>query len=391
VTPQRIAIVGGSVAGLSLATALRRSGIQAAVYERASGMLAHRGAGVMLSASLVKALRLRDTRPVTRRYYLGASGQVLWQQSVEKYAAGWGDIYGVLRRHASDVVLYEDCSVRRVEIDPPRLCTVGRGEEIFDLIVGADGTGSVVRSRLDPDFRPGYLGYTALRGLVPRKHLPDGMPLPIHDLFDDAMAKLLLDGEHATLYALPGHAEPLNWMWYLNVPEDNLARLLTDRHGRRHRWSLPPGALHPEVEKALRARGESRLPRWMASLVAATDTLFLQPIFHGLAEPSVGSGLALVGDAAHLAVPHAGAGVTLAFEDAITLAEVIAGGHDNLVARLSAWAKRRRATVATRLGFAVHLGRSLQHRGKSWESWSPESFEQWWRSLLAEAPDDKSQ
>lgn len=232
---RRIAVVGGSVAGLSLAWSLRGLGIEATVYERSSGLLAHQGAGIILSRSLVETIGLDQTRPVGQRYYLGRGGEVLWEQSLEKYAAGWADVYGVLRRHAETVVLHEGCPVHRVETDPPRLEANGRGEESFDLIVGADGIGSVVRSRLDPSFSPRYLGYMALRGLVPRSRLPQKMPARIDDLFGDAMAKLLLDGEHVTLYALPGNDQPLNWMWYVNTPASALAGLLTDRYGQRHK------------------------------------------------------------------------------------------------------------------------------------------------------------
>jgi 2-polyprenyl-6-methoxyphenol hydroxylase-like FAD-dependent oxidoreductase len=390
-TPGKIAIVGGSVAGLSLTWALHRRGMDATVFERSTGLLAHQGAGVMLGASLVQSLQLTNTRPVTRRYYLGTEGQVLWEQSVEKYAASWGDVYGVLRRHTADAVIHENCPVGDVESNPPRLRSLRRGQDRFDLIVGADGIGSVVRALLDPDFAPRYLGYVAVRGLVPRAQLPRGMPASIDDLFDNAMAKLVMDGEHATLYALPESAEPLNWMWYVNVPERGLPRLLTDRNGQRHRWSLPPGTLHAGIENELRAIAASRLPVWMNSLVATTETLFLQPIFSGMVKRTLGPGVVLVGDAAHLAVPHVGAGVALAVEDSFTLAELIATGGDDREARLDAWARSRQAAATTRLAFAIRLGQSLQTGGKSWESWSHEAFSEWWERLLAGAPADKSQ
>ncbi len=390
-TQSKIAIVGGSVAGLSLAWALGRRGMDSTIFERSSGLLGHQGAGVMLGASLVRSLKLTDTRPVTRRYYLGTDGQVLWEQPVDKYAAGWGNVYGVLRRNTADALIHESCPVADIDINPPRLNSLRRGEDRFDLIVGADGIGSVVRARLDPGFAPRYLGYVALRGLVPRAQLPKGMPASVEDLFDNAMAKLVMDGEHATLYGLPHRSEPLNWMWYMNVPEFDLARLLTDRNGQRHAWSLPPGALHAETEKELRAIAATRLPVWMNSLVVATETLFVQPIFSGIVKRMVGVGVVLIGDAAHLAVPHTGGGVTLAVEDSVALAEVIASSSDDREARLEAWAEGRRAAATTRLAFAIRLGRSLQTGGKSWQSWSQGAFGEWWERLLAGAPADKSQ
>lgn len=389
-TPDRIAIVGASVAGLSLAWALKRRGIEATVYERSSGLLAHQGAGVMLSESLIETLQLSEARPVTRRCYVGTSGQVLWEQSVTKYAAGWGDVYGSLRRHAGDIVLYEDCKVEQTELDPPTLRFASREAQVFDLIVGADGIGSIVRPHLDPNFTPRYLGYVAIRGLIPRSQLPDGLPAITQDLFRDTMMKLVMDGEHVVLYGLPSDDEHLNWMWYANLNESALARLLTDRHGRKHRWSLPPGTLSPAAEDELRAMSAARLPAWMDELVSATETLFLQPIFDGVATQTVGSGLALVGDAAHLAVPHVGAGVTLAVEDSFTLAEALADNSGSLASRLGAWSASRRATVTERLSLALRLGLSLQSGGQSWDSWSADRFNSWWDTLLASTPVDKS-
>ena len=386
----QIAIVGGSMGGLSLAWGLRRHGIEARVYERSTGLLAHQGAGLMLASSLVETLELGGTRSIRRRVSLGASGRVLWEQPVEKHAVGWGDVYSALRRHAAEVELHENCAVQRVEVGPPRVHTSRRGEECFDLVIGADGIGSVVCAQLDPSFSPRYRGYVALRGLVPRAQLPECLPAVVQDLFDDTMAKVLMDGEHATLYALPADGEPLNWMWYANFPRDALRRLLTDRHGNTHRWSIPAGAMHPAIEAELRALAVARLPSWLAALVAATETIFLQPILSGFAEQIHGQGLLLVGDAAHLAVPHVGGGVTLAVQDSLSLADAIAAAGDDLSSRLHSWAQRRQATTIPRLEFAIRLGKSLQTAGKRWETWSHEAFENWWSGLLADAPADAS-
>ncbi len=273
---------------------------------------------------------------------------------------------------------------------PPRIHSDQYGQERFDLVVGADGIGSVVRGRLNPGFTPRYLGYVAVRGLVPRRLMPSGMPDAMAELFDDAMAKVLLDGEHLTLYGLPGSDEPMNWMWYLNVAESELPRLLTDRDGVVHRWSVPAGVMPPATVAALGELAKERLPPWLTTLVTATDTLFLQPIYSGFACHMAGSGLALVGDAAHLAVPHTGGGVTLALQDTLALADVLAADDEELDTRLRRWDEARQAANRPRLEFAIRLGKSLQTAGKVWDSWSPADFEQWWTVLLADAPADPS-
>jgi len=386
----RVGIVGGSVAGLSLAVELHQRGIEAHVFERSSGLQAHEGAGLMMARPIMARLGLTDSRAVRRRFSLGPEGQVLWLQNVEKQAIGWSEVYGALRREASGVSLQEDCVVTQIGTDPPRITTTCLGTQAFDLVVGADGIGSMVRDRVDPGFCAKYLGYVAVRGLVPRQSLPSGMPGVIDSLFDDGMAKVLLADEHVTLYGLPGEKEPLNWMWYSNVPEHSLAELLAGTDGSIHRWSLPAGTMPAMTDQRLRTLAGQRLPNWLAALVAETDNLFLQPVYAGIAASMAVPGFALVGDAAHLAVPHVGGGVTLALQDTASLAEVIATPGSGQDQRLAAWQASRLAINAPRLDFAVRLGLSLQSAGKQWTAWNDSRFERWWVDLLQDAPDDAS-
>ena len=55
--PYRIAIVGGSHAGLLTALALRRAGADVEVYERAPGPLEARGAGLRIQPLMAEILR----------------------------------------------------------------------------------------------------------------------------------------------------------------------------------------------------------------------------------------------------------------------------------------------------------------------------------------------
>ena len=387
---ERVGIVGGSVAGLSLALELQRRGIAARVYERSAGLLAHQGAGLMLARPIVERLGLAGARSVRRRLSLGPAGQVLWRQAVEKHAVGWSEVIGALRAQVEGIGLYEQCSVSAVGADPPRVHTARFGTETFDLVVGADGIGSVVRAAVDPGFEACYLGCVAVRGPIARRQLTGALPAVHDSLLDDAMAKVLLGGAHVTLYGLPGGDEPLNWMWYLNLPSGDLPGLLTDAQGIAHRWSLPAGTLPAATEARLRAMADERLPDWLAALVDSTETLFLQPVYAGFAQQMVAPGLVLVGDAAHLAVPHVGGGVTLALQDTLALAEAVAQTGAGLEERLSRWEAARLRANTPRLEFAVRLGLSLQSKGKDWTGWGAADFERWWSHILEDAPDDAS-
>ncbi len=79
--PLRVAVVGGSVAGLGAAMALRGAGCDVDVYERAPGPMADRGAGIVVQDDLLRLLardrgapELPATACLRRRYLLPDGG-----------------------------------------------------------------------------------------------------------------------------------------------------------------------------------------------------------------------------------------------------------------------------------------------------------------------------
>ena len=373
----RIAIVGGSIAGLAMGWALKEKGLKATVYERSRGHLTHRGAGVMLAPEVASMLKL-TSRKVEQRLVLNEDLAVVWQRPVAKRAVLWADVYMKLRERSEGVALLDGCRVTEVHTSPLQFM-VGSERQEADLVIGADGLGSVVRGLVDPDFQPEYLGYTAIRGVVPRDRLPKTLPPVFESLFDNGMAQIFLRGEHITAYGLPSDPPVLNWMWYKNTTLDKLDEYLTDREGKKHRWSIPPHGLSQSVEQSLRQAAAEQLPTGLGELVAATADIFLQPIYCGSAARNYKGNVILIGDAAHLAVPHAGAGVSLAIKDALALAETLAGGGD-----LEEWSRARRTDADSHLDMAIRTGRYLQTPGRDWSGWTPEDFEAWWtKDILA--------
>jgi 2,6-dihydroxypyridine 3-monooxygenase len=70
----RIAVAGGSISGLCAGLALRGAGFDVQVYERVSGPMEARGAGIVVQGELIDLLRtdgagaLPTTRCAVRRY-----------------------------------------------------------------------------------------------------------------------------------------------------------------------------------------------------------------------------------------------------------------------------------------------------------------------------------
>ena len=77
--PLRIAVAGGSIAGLCAGLALRGAGFDVQVYERVSGPMETRGAGIVVQGELIELLRThgKDALPTTHctvRRYLSPEG-----------------------------------------------------------------------------------------------------------------------------------------------------------------------------------------------------------------------------------------------------------------------------------------------------------------------------
>src|SRR5262249_16115340 len=126
-----------------------------------------------------------------------------------------------------------------------------------------------------------------------------------------------------------------NIVWYRPTAPDTLVDLCTDASGRYHGTAIPPPLIRPEIVAAIKATPLALVAPQVADIFAPPQPFFqplFQPIFD-LESPRIAFGrVALLGDAAFVARPHVGAGVTKAALDAASLADATVGG--DLVAGL---------------------------------------------------------
>ncbi len=148
-------------------------------------------------------------------------------------------------------------------------------------------------------------------------------------------------------------------VWYRPAGEaDELRRLLTDDRGVTHAISIPPPLIRRAAVDAMRQAAERLLAPQLREVVRRIDEPILQPIYD-LETPQMAFGrVALIGDAAFVARPHVGAGVSKAADDARVLAECVADGDiESGLARFEA----ARLPVGRRIiERARHLGAYLQ-------------------------------
>lgn len=119
----------------------------------------------------------------------------------------------------------------------------------------------------------------------------------------------------------------MNWMWYRNVPEPQLAGTMTDIHGKTHAGTVPRELLNPEVWQKQLAVGADLLPSAFYELISKTKQPFVTKI-HDVASSRAtffGGKLVLVGDALVAFRPHIALSSNQAALDCLTLEQVIEG------------------------------------------------------------------
>jgi 2,6-dihydroxypyridine 3-monooxygenase len=362
----RVAIVGGSLGGLTAALVLRDVGCDVIVHERSSSALEARGAGIAILDETVRWFAERTaTDPdslcsATHHIrFLAADGSVVHEKEHRYRFSSWNTIYRALladlpteryRLGHEVVALRQDGAGVDVELR-------SGARHRADLVVCADGIGSAVRTQLMPEVAPRYAGYVAWRGTLPEADLPEDT---FHALAD-AITYQVLPDSHVLAYPIPGPdgairpgERLMNFVWYRNVPAgEPIDALMTDRSGRPRSVSLPPGEARGEFVERLRADAKADLAPVLAQVVGAVAEPFVQAV-HDIEVPRMVDGrVCLIGDAAFAVRPHAAAGTAKAAADAWELAARIAEFPDDLARALRGWE-----------GEQLRLGRELLERNR---------------------------
>jgi salicylate hydroxylase len=310
-----IAIVGGGLAGLAAAQALRTVGIRAEVFEAAPA-LGEIGAAVNVSPQAVKALQaigvgdqvaaVANSSPgiYTRNMQ---TGEFLELNDRHKAAARYGAPYYTF--HRADLLDALAGGLDRAAVHLGRRLTAleERGDRTLlafadgtrieaAIVIGADGVRSVIRQALYGDDNPAYTGQMVWRALLDGGGVPDEVLAPTGHI------QWVGPGCHLLAYYIRGK---------------KLVNIVTQED--TDKW----------VEEGWSTRGdpgEMRLsfpnpePRLATLLALVTECskwgLFTRPVTRNWGRGRI----QLIGDAAHAMLPNAGQGACQAFEDAYILA-----------------------------------------------------------------------
>ncbi|BCF95318.1 FAD binding domain-containing protein [Paraburkholderia largidicola] len=370
-------VVGGSLGGLFAANLLVRNGWDVEVFERVPDELAGRGAGIVTHPELFEAMAAAGIAfdasigvKVESRVTFAQDGGVLSERELPQTLTAWGKMYHVLRAALPEVHYHAGGTVVSVQDGPDRaMVSLSDGTVVHaDLVIAADGFKSAIREQFLPNVKLQYAGYVAWRGLVDEASLS----LQTREALFEKFAFCLPPREQILGYPVAGQGNSTapgerryNFVWYRATSEDiQLPDLLTDASGKRWVGGIPPTLIRDDVLADMEGAALTLLaPQFGEVVTKATQPLF-QPIFD-LEVPQMAFGrVALLGDAAFVARPHCGMGVTKAASDAMELVKALNANNDVQQA-LAAYSQVRTQVGAAIVQHARHLGAYMQAQLKN--------------------------
>jgi salicylate hydroxylase len=379
----RVAIIGGGIGGLTAANALIRAGIEVAVYE-AAAELKEIGAGVALHANAMKVLRAigvedgvrkvagRSEWAVTRN---GKTSRVISRTGRQQQAALFGiegatvhraDLLDVLAGAlpAGIVSLGKRCAQVRWSDGDVAVARFADGSEIeADIIVGADGIHSAVRTALFGPDAPKFTGKICYRSVVPARAVRGARP------FADNGQWL---GPHGTIVLYPLRGEELI----------NVVCHYDDESYSRESW----------VAECSREEVLERYADWHESLLrlfAAGDTWYKWALYDRDPIPQWTRGrITLLGDAAHPMLPYLGQGACQALEDGAVLATALAAEAADPVTGLARYERTRRPRASRVVLTARERGQS-NHLTSAWAAWRRDLLIAWRRRVNRRDPEGR--
>jgi 2,6-dihydroxypyridine 3-monooxygenase len=379
-TGARAAVIGGSLGGLTVANLLRDAGWDVTVYERSPGPLHGSGAGIVVHEATVRYL-VERARSGVEQVSCGSStirtfdrsGVVFEEPSPYRFTS-WTTLYrallGALGEHCCRFGhSLTGLSEQGTEVE----LRFANGESACaDLVVCADGISSTARRRLLGVAEPVYSGYVGWRGVVSEADLS----ATTFEVLADALTYGLADHTHVVAYPIPnvdGGLAPgerlVNYVWYRNVPTGPaLDELMTGRDGFPRPIAVQPGQVQDRFVDEMRASAQTLLAEPLAEMVERTPNPFLQAIVDITIDRMAFGRIAIIGDAAFAARPHAAAGTAKAAENAWTLAAALGSpGSNDVTAAITSWEVGQLA-----LGHQlVARARAIGERSQVTSTWTP--------------------
>jgi salicylate hydroxylase len=321
-----VIIAGAGIGGLTAAACLLKKGFKVRIYEQAAA-LGEVGAGIQTSANAVKVLYdigLRDelekvaVRPQAFEFRRFNTGELMHRiplgEQHEKangapyYHLHRADIHELLARKVYE--LDPDCVTLNAKADGFEESAGGvtlklaDGSQIKgDVLIGADGIKSAIRSQFLGETPVSYTGDIAWRAVIPVERLPK-------DIMERVSTVWCGPKKHAVMYYLRGgklmnfvglveHDQPETESWTQKRPWKELK---ADYEG----W-------HPNIQTVIDAIDKDSCYRYALNNRPPVSNWSTEKV-------------TLLGDSAHPTLPYMASGAVMAIEDSAVLARCLEDG-----------------------------------------------------------------
>ena len=312
-----VLVVGGGVAGITLATRLKREGVHTEVVE-ASPDWTVLGVGISLQGPALRALRtigvlddcVREGFGYSKRVFGNAAGEVTRVVELPRICGpDYPATLGIMRSAVHSVLaeaLRRTGAIVRLGLSVSSLSQTSEAVEVvftdgtrgtYDLVVGADGSNSRVRQQVfGMECKPAFTGQAAWRAMVARPPQVDAW----HAFY----------GPRNKMGFNPVSEREMYVFLVQNIAENS--RIAPEHLSARLREQLADfGGVVAEVREQIR-KADNIVYRSIESFI--------------LPPPWYRGRVILIGDAVHPTTPHLASGAGLAIEDAIILGDLLTSG-----------------------------------------------------------------
>lgn len=310
-----VTILGGGIAGLATAIALRQAGVEARIFEAASEIRPV-GAGLGLASNAMRAFEVlglshvleNEGQVLTNFSILDTKGKVIKETYFDQSNPGTSknfvihraNLHNVLQDQLDEQQIQLGKKAIGVELSPESVNVTfedGTSHECNYLIV-ADGIHSNIRQQLIPNSKPRYANYTCWRGIV------NNFSMKI-----DGASETW--GNRGRFGIVPLRNKQVYWFACVNSNQANSAFKYFKTKDILDQFET----YHTPIKQLINETPDDH--------VIWNDIYDLKP----LTKFAFGR-IVLVGDAAHATTPNMGQGACQAIEDAVILGKCVQQEND---------------------------------------------------------------
>jgi 2-polyprenyl-6-methoxyphenol hydroxylase-like FAD-dependent oxidoreductase len=302
-------ILGGGIAGLTTALALKRIGINAVLVEAAPEFKPV-GAGITLAANAMQVYSLlgiydkliASGNPLGELKVVTQKGNTISQANADKLKNGFTNL--AISRYALHQILLDEIDPKNIISGKKSIRCVQENEKITvwfddrstitcDSLIVAEGIHSNIRKQLLPESKIRYAGYTCWRGMTTITNLN----------IQEASETW---GKNGRFGIVPIGKNQIYWFACKNAPAQNQVMKSWKQKELLENFK----DYHNDIKQVLQNTPDNQII-W-------NDICDLKPI----SRYAFGS-VVLIGDAAHATTPNLGQGACQAIEDAFHIAQAL--------------------------------------------------------------------